>query len=41
LPDSRETHERWRALLVQHSIHGVQVHDPAKFQTRLLTTNLS
>ncbi len=27
LPDSRETHERWRALLVQHSIHGVQVHD--------------
>jgi hypothetical protein len=27
LPDSRETHERWRVLLVQHSIHGVQVHD--------------
>jgi predicted nucleic acid-binding protein len=27
LPDSRETPERWRALLVQHSIHGVQVHD--------------
>jgi predicted nucleic acid-binding protein len=27
LPDSRETHERWRGLLVQHSIKGVQVHD--------------
>lgn len=27
LPDSRETHERWRALLVRHSIQGVQVHD--------------
>lgn len=27
LPDSRETHERWRALLVQHNVQGVQVHD--------------
>jgi predicted nucleic acid-binding protein len=27
LPDSRETHERWRALLIQHNVHGVQVHD--------------
>lgn len=26
-PDSRETHERWRALLVQHNVQGVQVHD--------------
>ena len=27
LLSGRETHERWRALLVQHSIHDVQVHD--------------
>jgi predicted nucleic acid-binding protein len=27
LPDSRETHERWRALLVAHNVQGVQVHD--------------
>jgi predicted nucleic acid-binding protein len=27
LPDSRETHERWRSLLVAHNIQGVQVHD--------------
>jgi predicted nucleic acid-binding protein len=27
LPDSREVHERWRALLVAHRILGVQVHD--------------
>lgn len=27
LPDSRETHERWRGLLVAHNVHGVQVHD--------------
>jgi predicted nucleic acid-binding protein len=27
LPDSREVHERWRALLVKHNIQGVQVHD--------------
>jgi len=27
LPDSREVHERWRALLVAHSVQGVQVHD--------------
>ena len=27
LPDSRETHERWRALIVQYGVQGVQVHD--------------
>jgi predicted nucleic acid-binding protein len=27
LPDSREVHERWRALLVEHDVQGVQVHD--------------
>jgi predicted nucleic acid-binding protein len=27
LADSREVHEHWRALLVAHSIQGVQVHD--------------
>jgi hypothetical protein len=27
LPDSREVHDRWRSLLVAHSIQGVQVHD--------------
>lgn len=27
LPDSRETHERWRGLVVLHSVQGVQVHD--------------
>jgi len=27
VPDSRETHERWRALLVAHNVQGVQVHD--------------
>ena len=27
LPDSRETHERWRVLIVQHNVQGVQVHD--------------
>jgi predicted nucleic acid-binding protein len=27
LADSREVHERWRALLVAHNIQGVQVHD--------------
>ena len=27
LPDSREVHDRWRALLVAHNIQGVQVHD--------------
>ena len=25
LPDSRETHERWRSLLVAHNVQGVQV----------------
>src|ERR1700692_1763412 len=28
LPDSRVIHDRWRSLLVAHSIQGVQVHDP-------------
>jgi predicted nucleic acid-binding protein len=27
LPDSRETHQRWRALLVAHNVEGVHVHD--------------
>lgn len=27
LPDSREVHDRWRALLVAHNVRGVQVHD--------------
>lgn len=27
LPDSKEVHDRWRALLVMHSVQGVQVHD--------------
>jgi len=36
LPDSRETHERWRALLVAHDIQGVQVHD-AKLAASMYT----
>ncbi|MSV29519.1 MAG: PIN domain nuclease [Bryobacterales bacterium] len=27
LPDSREVHDRWRSLLVVHTVAGVQVHD--------------
>jgi predicted nucleic acid-binding protein len=27
LPDSREVHDQWRAILVTHDIKGVQVHD--------------
>ena len=27
LPDSRDVHDRWRALLIAHDIQGVQVHD--------------
>ena len=27
LPDSQKVHERWRALLIEHQISGVQVHD--------------
>jgi predicted nucleic acid-binding protein len=27
LPDSREIHDRWRRLLVEHDVRGVQVHD--------------
>ncbi|HWB86429.1 MAG TPA: hypothetical protein VG675_19965 [Bryobacteraceae bacterium] len=37
LADSREAHERWRALLVAHNVQGVQVHDarlPACMFTR-------
>jgi predicted nucleic acid-binding protein len=25
--DSRDVHDRWRALLLEHQIRGVQVHD--------------
>jgi predicted nucleic acid-binding protein len=46
LPDNRETHERWRALLVKHSVRGVQVYDAKLAATmytygiaRLLTIN--
>lgn len=47
LPDSRETHERWRALLVAHNVQGVQVYD-AKLAAsmyvhgidQILTTNV-
>ena len=27
LPDSHETHARWRTLFVAHNVQGVQVHD--------------
>ncbi len=27
LPDSRDVHDRWRRLLVEHKVTGVQVHD--------------
>src|SRR5262249_25457283 len=27
LPDNKEVHDRWRSLLVEHNILGVQVHD--------------
>jgi predicted nucleic acid-binding protein len=27
LPDSRDVHDRWRALIVAHDVNGVQVHD--------------
>jgi len=27
LPDNRDVHDRWRQLLVTHSVKGVQVHD--------------
>ena len=27
LPDGLEVHDRWRRLLVEHSIQGIQVHD--------------
>jgi len=27
LPDNRDVHDRWRLLLVEHRIKGVQVHD--------------
>lgn len=46
LPDSREVHDRWRALLVAHNIQGVQVHDarPASMYVhgigQLLTINV-
>src|SRR3984957_8964110 len=47
LPDSRETHEQWRALLVKHNVQGVQVYDAKLAATmyaygidRLLTINV-
>jgi hypothetical protein len=27
LPDSQAVHDRWRRLLVEHEVKGVQVHD--------------
>lgn len=39
LPDSRETHERWRELLVAHDVHGVQVHD-AKLASSMYIHNV-
>jgi predicted nucleic acid-binding protein len=39
LPDSRETHERWRALLVKHNVQGVQVHD-AKLAASMYTYSI-
>jgi len=47
LPDSKEVHDRWRSLLVRHSIQGVQVHDAriaasmyVHGATQLLTINV-
>jgi predicted nucleic acid-binding protein len=47
LPDSKEVHDRWRALLVAHDIQGVQVHDARLAASmyvhrvgRLLTINI-
>jgi predicted nucleic acid-binding protein len=39
LPDSREVHEHWRALLVKHNIQGVQVHD-ARLAVSLLIAEI-
>jgi predicted nucleic acid-binding protein len=47
LPDSRDVHDRWRRLLVEHDVKGVQVHDARLAAsmyvhgvTRLLTVNV-
>jgi predicted nucleic acid-binding protein len=47
LPDSRDVHDRWRALLVAYDVKGVQVHDTrlaasmyAHGVARMLTTNV-
>ncbi len=47
LPDSKDVHDRWRALLVAHDIQGVQVHDARLAASmyvhgvgRLLTINI-
>jgi len=47
LPDSREVHDRWRRLLVEHEVKGVQVHDARLAAsmyvhgiTQLLTVNV-
>jgi predicted nucleic acid-binding protein len=47
LPDSRDVHDRWRLLLVNHEIMGVQVHDARLAAsmyvhgvTQLLTVNV-
>jgi len=47
LPDSKDVHDRWRALLVAHDFQGVQVHDARLAASmyvhgvgRLLTINI-
>jgi predicted nucleic acid-binding protein len=47
LPDSRDVHDRWRRLLVEHDVKGVRVHDARLAAsmyvhnvTRLLTVNV-
>jgi predicted nucleic acid-binding protein len=47
LPDSRDVHDRWRLLLVDHDVKGVQVHDARLAAsmyvhgvTQLLTVNV-
>jgi predicted nucleic acid-binding protein len=47
LPDSRDVHDRWRRLLVEHDVKGVQVHDARLAAsmyvhgvTQLLTVNV-
>jgi predicted nucleic acid-binding protein len=40
LPDSRETHERWRGLVVLHNVQGVKVHD-ARLAASMYVHNVS